>query len=474
MKADQLSAVQQPAAEVKRAPAQQQGLVWPYCANLFLGGWLICCAFTLDYGDPEVTSQGLDRLAEQRQLPPIASRAMALVVSDLLCGTLVLVFSFLSIARRYSWAPWVVSAIGLWLIFAPLVLWAPSSAVYANDSLIGTLAIAFSLLIPGVPGLPVDAGPETPPGWNYNPSSWLQRAPIVGFAFLGFLISRYLSAYQLGHLPTVWDPLFPDGTKKVLDSDVSLAWPISDAGLGAVSYLLEALFGLLGDTRRWRTMPWMVILFVVLVVPLGVVSIVLVVLQPLVVGAWCTLCLVTAAAMVVMISPALDEVIATLQFLAASRREGKPFWRTFWQGGVLASHAQSPSASLRRSQLDELASAAGLTSVPWNLVVSAALGIWLMAAPAVLGFQGAAAGNDQLLGALVVTFSIVAIGEVARAARLLNVPFGVWLLVSPWLLAGGNSAAMWNDLVIGAVLLLLSVPRGKVSEHFGSWDRYVF
>ena len=47
------------------------------------------------------------------------------------------------------------------------------------------------------------------------------------------------------------------------------------------------------------------------------------------VGTWCTLCLVTALFMLVMIPLALDEVWANIQFMLRTRREGKLFWRTF-------------------------------------------------------------------------------------------------------------------------------------------------
>ena len=139
-------------------------------------------------------------------------------------------------------------------------------------------------------------------------------------AFVGFFLSRYLAAYQLGHIAWPWDPFFGDGTQRVLDSDVSKAWPVSDAGLGAVSYMLEALSGFMGGRNRWRTMPWMVVMFGVLVVPLGIVSIVLVILQPVAVGAWCALCLITAAAMLIMISPAVDEVVAMASFCGGAPR----------------------------------------------------------------------------------------------------------------------------------------------------------
>jgi hypothetical protein len=452
--------------------AQRRRQLWSYGLTMVSGAWLIAAASAFAYGVPAEAASGVARITAERGLPDAAVRGTVLFWSDLLSGVLLVVLGGLSLSRRYVWAPWAACIVGLWLLFAPLVLWAPTAAVYFNDTLIGSLVIAFAVLIPGVPGGEAVRGTEVPPGWNYNPSAWLQRAPIIAFAFLGFFLSRYLAAYQLGHLPAVWDPFFPDGTRRVLDSDISLAWPVSDAGLGAISYMLEALSGFIGGTRRWRTMPWMVLLFGVLVVPLGVVSIVLIILQPLAVGAWCTLCLVTAAAMLLMISPAVDEVIATCQFLAQSRRAGKPFWRTFWKGDTLDVTSEVPVPPTR-SVGQELLAATDLDHVPWNLAVCAALGVWLMAAPAVLQTQGAAAGTAQLVGALVVTFAVIAFGEVARTARFLVSLLGAWLIVAPWLFAGGTATSTWNEMVVGVALLLLSLPRGKVTAKFGGWDRYI-
>ena len=62
-------------------------------------------------------------------------------------------------------------------------------------------------------------------------------------------------------------------------SEVSEAWPVPDAGLGAMTYALEILTGLMGSTRRWRTMPWLVMLFGIMIVPLGVVSIFFIIIQ---------------------------------------------------------------------------------------------------------------------------------------------------------------------------------------------------
>lgn len=171
---------------------------------------------------------------------------------------------------------------------------------------------------------------ENPPGWDYNPSAFSQRWPLVLLALLGFGIAAYLTAYQVGLLPVVWEPFFGDGSEVILHSWVSRLLPISDAALGALSYLVDAVTGVIGGRRRWKTMPWLVVLFGLLVGPLGAVSVVLVVLQPLLFDAWCTLCLASAVISVAMIGPAMDEVLASLQLLARQHQRREPLWRTFW------------------------------------------------------------------------------------------------------------------------------------------------
>jgi hypothetical protein len=77
-------------------------------------------------------------------------------------------------------------------------------------------------------------------------------------------------------------------------------------------------------------MPWVVVLFGFAVGPLGAVSLFLVVSQPVVFGAWCTLCLLSAVVSVTMIGPAMDEVLASLQYLKRARARGGSVWRAFW------------------------------------------------------------------------------------------------------------------------------------------------
>jgi hypothetical protein len=270
------------------------------------------------------------------------------------------------------------------------------------------------------------------------------------------------------------DPFFAPGTAAILTSDVSRAWPVSDAGLGALSYLMEALMGFMGNTRRWRTMPWMVLMFGVLVVPLGITSIVLVILQPIAVGTWCTLCLATALFMLLMIPLALDEVLAMFHFLGRAKREGQPLWRVFWVGGTIRDETRderSPRFEAPRPAV--VPAMVWGVSFPWTLLVSAAIGVWLMGAPPVFGATGAAADGDFLVGPLVAIVAVIALAEVARGLRFLNVAFGLWLVAAPWLLGGATTGSTANDVVAGLALIGLSLPRGAVRERYGGWQRAI-
>ena len=179
---------------------------------------------------------------------------------------------------------------------------------------------------------PVQQAPDrqAPPGWSYNPSSWPQRLPVIILALVGFAIAGYLSLYQLDVFRQVWDPFFGDGSRRILNSGVSHLLPVPDAALGAFGYLLDAVTGAVGGKARWRTMPWIVLLFGLAVGPVGAVSVLLVIIQPVVYDSFCTLCLVSAAISVLMIGPAMDEFLASLQWVKAEHGRGRSWWRAFW------------------------------------------------------------------------------------------------------------------------------------------------
>ena len=171
------------------------------------------------------------------------------------------------------------------------------------------------------------------PPFDYNPAAWSQRIPICVLAGVGFLIAAYMGLYQWGLIDSVWDPVFGEQTEKVLDSGTSermRGWfGVPDSSFGAIAYLGDLIFGLAGSTRRWQYRPWMVLIFGFDVIPLGIVSVILVVMQGAVVGYWCFLCLVTALISLILIAMAYDEVWASIKYLHRVWKESRS-WRVLW------------------------------------------------------------------------------------------------------------------------------------------------
>lgn len=289
-------------------------------------------------------------------------------------------------------------------------------------------------------------------------------------ATIGSFLARYMAAFQLGHIDYLWDPLFGESTKRVLTSDVSKAFPVSDAGLGALSYLLDAMAGVIRDVRRWRTTPWMVMLFGIFIIPPGVTSIVLVILQPVSIGNWCTLCLVASVVMLLMVSLALDEVIATVQFLLRTRCAGGNVWHVFWRGE--RGTAEEPEIKIR-SLFSEMLHSVEAFSAPWNLWLSTMVGAGLMAAPTLLNLVGTVADSTHVVGALAVTFSVIAFTEPARLIRVPNILLGTWLLLAAWIFDSGVPGWPWITVLSGLVLIALNMRRGPVEDRYGDWQQCI-
>lgn len=478
-----------PEARRELLQAHHRQTLWVYWTLPLLGLWLLVSPWTLGYlnADAWVDPSGgrgpwfAERSTEELQ----ALRAWLMTGSDVVSGALLLVFGWRSLRPDRPFSLWTCCCVGVWLTFAPVLFWAPTAASYLNASVVGILVIALTILVPGMPNmiLYVQHGPATPPGWSYNPSSWPQRWIMIVTGFLGFVVSRYLATYQLGYTDFVWDPFFgfEQGTKRVLDSAMSHRWPVSDAGFGTLSYTFEFLMGYMGSPSRWRTMPWMVAFFGILVIPLGLTHILLVISQPVIVHAWCTFCLLAAAIMLPMIPLEVDEVVAMVQHVRRAKARGDrngSLWAIFWKGG----RADDCTPDERTPPLIDLperpgalfrASIWGL-SFPPTLVISTALGVALMACPALFGvdIRTTAADIGHLGGALVVTFSVIAMGEVLRLGRLLNVPLALGVAIGPWLVGAPTAFAITTTLLAGAILAL-AFPRGRVHESYGGWDAYV-
>lgn len=451
--------------------------LWIWWLMVLLGFWMMAAPVTFEYGRVTVPfPEGRDVWLS------LEDRVRFMRWSDFWSGVLLVFLGWRCLTPGRPVSQWLACFVGIWLQIAPILFWCPSPVAYLNDTLIGALVIALTVLIPGMPSMIMymKMGPEVPPGWTYNPSSWPQRWIMIAFGFAGWLVSRYLAAFQLGYTGTAWDPFFGEGSRRVLTSNMSHAWPISDAALGAFSYTFEFLMGWMGSVARWRTMPWMVLFFGILIVPLGLTHIILVISQPVFVNQWCTLCLLAAVIMLPMIPLTLDEVVAMCQFMYKKvKLEGEPFWKTFWKGGTIEGgekDSRSPQlGDLPQFPMRTVRSSLWGMSFPWNLNLLVFAGLWLVFSPAAFGIPitEQAANSDHLVGALVVTVTVIAMSELFRAFRWLNIPLGLWLLIAPWVLSGFVTAARVNDMILGVIVIALSIPRGKILERYGTWQKFI-
>lgn len=399
-------------------------------------------------------------------------------------GALVILFAGLSLSWKTGWARWVTAGLGALVMAVPFLFWTTSAAAYLSDTLVGALVFGFAIATrPEVgPGIVArTSGPEMPRGWTFNPSTWSQRLPIIFLAVIGLLVSRYLTGYQLGHVDNVWEPFFAgsatdpqNGTEEIITSSVSEAWPVPDAALGAYTYVLEILTGIVGSRARWRTMPWLVFLFGLMIVPLGIVSLSFIIIQPIVIGTWSTLTLIAASAMLIQIPYSLDELVATGQFLRRRKQAGASLIRVMLFGDTDEGSRPSPVTNEfdRRAGVVLKDMWLGGVNLPWTLLLAGAIGIALMFSRLTLGSDGALANAEHLIGSLVLTVLAIAAAEVTRAVRFLLIPLGLGLIGTVFFMQP-DGIHMIVNILLGVALILLSLKRGAIRSSYGKWDRLI-
>ena len=166
-------------------------------------------------------------------------------------------------------ARWAAPASALWVMCAPFLFWTPNAAAYLTDTLVGALVIGFAVgdaaRRPGV-----DRWPPRPAQPSRRAGATTRRAGRSAcrsscWPSSACYVSRYLAAYQLGHIDGVWEPFFAGvpGSAERHRGDHHLQ-RVAKPGrcpmprVGALTYMLEILTGIVGSARRWRTMPWLV------------------------------------------------------------------------------------------------------------------------------------------------------------------------------------------------------------------------
>jgi SPW repeat len=91
-------------------------------------------------------------------------------------------------------------------------------------------------------------------------------------------------------------------------------------------------------------------------------------------------------------------------------------------------------------------------------VINLILGGWLFVTPWVFGFAGGAAGwNAWILGAVIALVAIAALTAFAEWEEWINLVLGLWVLVAPWVLGfEANAAATRYHVIVGIVVAALA------------------
>ena len=99
------------------------------------------------------------------------------------------------------------------------------------------------------------------------------------------------------------------------------------------------------------------------------------------------------------------------------------------------------------------------TKQRWQDWINLIAGVWLFISPWLFGFSHMGFSWDAfVMGAVVIIFSVWALSDKRQWEEWVNLIIGIWVFFSPWILGfSGMSAALWNMLIVGAVVVILSI-----------------
>jgi hypothetical protein len=98
-------------------------------------------------------------------------------------------------------------------------------------------------------------------------------------------------------------------------------------------------------------------------------------------------------------------------------------------------------------------------SSQWKDTSNLVLGLWLAVSPWALSYAEATtpAWNAHIVGVIIALASVAALAAFQKWEQWVNAALGAWLIVSPFILGFGSlTAALWNQLIVGVVVLVLA------------------
>lgn len=104
----------------------------------------------------------------------------------------------------------------------------------------------------------------------------------------------------------------------------------------------------------------------------------------------------------------------------------------------------------------------------WPPLFTAALGIWLILAARVIGYENSdAALIDGIIGPAMTVVSVVALWEFMAGLRWINVLLGCALVFSPLLYGSPTPSALANSVIVGLFAVGVSLLDRKPRRSYG-------
>lgn len=104
------------------------------------------------------------------------------------------------------------------------------------------------------------------------------------------------------------------------------------------------------------------------------------------------------------------------------------------------------------------------------------IGVWLILAPFILGYSGLPAPmwNNIVCGVLIIVLGGIRTSGILENVGLsyTNAGIGAWLIVGPFVLGYSNlPAPMWNDIVVGLLVLVLGIWSAQSTRNITERER---
>ncbi len=104
-------------------------------------------------------------------------------------------------------------------------------------------------------------------------------------------------------------------------------------------------------------------------------------------------------------------------------------------------------------------------------IVANAAGVWLLAAPSVLGYGGTASDAHRVVGSVGAAAATISLSEVTRSIRWIAVVAGILAIATAWV--GTESQALVSAAIAGGLMVVGDLIGSEPRERLGGGWRAV-